>query len=147
MDSSKTQCQICKINRLEFNNKYIKLTNILGINQVIPIKNLLFVKAKSKYIKCFLTDDNEVTCSNVHLSIGKFVESCKLIPILVQIHKSYVVNIDKIEEYGAYPQENLTIIEKGNKFDIPIARRKRLYVHNIVKSIKIFNMNTDNSFF
>jgi DNA-binding LytR/AlgR family response regulator len=122
--------------RMESDNKHITLINILGKNQIISIDDFLFVKANGKFTKGYFVEKDDVICSNLNMSFGKFVEHCSCYPALVQIHKSYVVNINKIDQYGNYPKDRLTITINDHKFELPIARKRKLMIHNIINRYK-----------
>lgn len=121
---------------MESDNKHITLINILGKNQIISIDDFLFVKANGKFTKGYFVEKDDVICSNLNMSFGKFVEYCSCYAALVQIHKSYVVNINKIDQYGNYPKDRLTITINDDKFELPVARKRKLMIHNIINRYK-----------
>ena len=61
---------------MESDNKHITLINILGKNQIISIDDFLFVKANGKFTKGYFVEKDDVICSNLNMSFGKFVEYC-----------------------------------------------------------------------
>ncbi len=111
------------INQFTFNN-------ILGQEISIPTADVLFVKANGKYCKFYFLKGNEIASSNANINFKKCAENSLIYPIFYKIHKSYIVNLLHLQNYGTYPGNNMVINVLNSEYIIPISRKKKLDFHN-----------------
>lgn len=60
----------------------------------ILCKYVSFIKGDGDYIKIFYTDGSNL---RIHFSLKKFMD--KNVPNFLQVHKSYIVNVDNIIDF------------------------------------------------
>lgn len=87
-------------------------------NIKIELEDILYVKGVKDYVKIVLSDGNVMT----KLSVGNFYNQLKN-PNFIRIHKSYIVNLDKIT---AYTHHDVEI----DKIEIPIGKTYREQFEN-----------------
>lgn len=112
-------------------------------NIVHPVKNTLFVKNKGKYQRVLVDQIYWIEAANssiiIETDVGKFVLSANLKnfqkqfnhPSLVKIHRSYIVNIEKI---CAFDDTSVQLQAGNQKVDLPIGQSyKEDFEHLVVK--------------
>jgi two-component system LytT family response regulator len=108
-----------KQEQLEFpllNKKWIK----------VKAADILYLEASDKLTLLHFIEEDIPVVKHINLLIGK-VESLLDSGQFFRTHKSYILNIVHIQEYGSYPKNDLLI--NGDK-SIPLSRRKKLDFHN-----------------
>ena len=103
-------------------NAKIGIPNSTG-TQYIPLDNIIYLKAESNYSNIYLEEGKRLLVSK----ILKLFESKLQKSTFVRVHRSYIVNLEKVIELcngdGGY------LILK-NKAKIPVSRTKKKFVMN-----------------
>ena len=93
----------------------------------IPIDDILYVEGDGPMSVVYHIDNDKSKKSYVNLMI-RDLQALLSHHRFYRCHKAYIVNINKIEPYGKYPKDKITL---NNDMTIPLAKRKRLEFHNV----------------
>ena len=112
---------------------------------VHPVKNALFVKNKGKYQRVLVDQIYWIEAANssiiIETEIGKFVLSANLKnfqkqfnhPSLVKIHRSYIVNIEKI---FAFDDTSVQLLMDTQKVNLPMGQSYKEDFDRIVVKLR-----------
>ncbi|MDD7886900.1 LytTR family DNA-binding domain-containing protein [Flavivirga sp. 57AJ16] len=92
----------------------------------VNIKEVIYVETDANYCNLVTADQKYL----IKVSLQKLLDQT-LKPLFIQVHRSYVVNIDMIEHI--YLQDNLVIMENGEK--ITLSHR---FKSQILKTMNLF---------
>jgi len=88
---------------------------------VIDLKQLICVKSEGNYIKVFFLEDNLLKSRLIRNSISKIEEQLIIFKTIKRCHRSYIVNLDKVEKMTGNAR-NLNLHIKNLDFTIPVSR-------------------------
>jgi len=97
------------------------------------LQDFLYAKVDGNYIEFYLTDDNgEVKCQIKRNTLLNVEKQLKDIPNIIRVHRSYIVNIHKIESVSGNAQGYRLGIKDCNSV-IPVSRSYISVFDNMMK--------------
>ena len=88
---------------------------------IIDLKQLLCVKAEGNYLKVFFLKENIIKSKLIRNSISKIEEQLVVFEKVKRCHRSYIVNLDKVEKMTGNAR-NLNLHISNLDFTIPVSR-------------------------
>lgn len=118
------------LNRILSNEKKIKFESGKEKLDVLP-SNLFFVKAEGNYCRIFFCENDEVKKVILRLSLKKVEDITIHNKRIVRCHKSYIVNLDKVERIEGNARGYIFFLDKIED-GIPVSRN---FPKEVIESI------------
>ncbi|HIP49023.1 MAG TPA: LytTR family transcriptional regulator [Lutibacter sp.] len=88
---------------------------------IIDLKQLLCVKSEGNYLKVFFLKENIIKSKLIRNSFSKIEEQLVVFEKVKRCHRSYIVNLDKVEKMTGNAR-NLNLHISNLDFTIPVSR-------------------------
>ena len=105
----------------------IELPLIKGQLQEYILENILYFEAKGSMSIVYYLSDSGTDKKYINKMLCD-IERSLMDAHFYRVHKSVLVNVSKVKDYGEYPGVQLQLTDGQ---EVPMSRRKRLAFHNV----------------
>ncbi len=111
------------LNNSAIENSIPIITQLNADNFVLDIKNFLFAKAEKNYIEIYLDHESKIQKLVKRITMTELEYQLKAVYFVLKIHRSYLVNLKKIENISGNAQ-GYQLKLRNLKNSVPVSRNK-----------------------
>ena len=129
-----------KINKLKQSNSLLTQDIILkgeGKNEELKFTDhsILFIKSESNYCEIHINEGNNYRKELLRGSLNSIEGSLKELSFFVRVHRSYIVNFNKIDKVSGTAQ-GYKIHFENMEHSIPVSRKQSAHFKSLVSSLR-----------
>ena len=125
-----------KINKVQQSKSFLTQEITLkgeGKNEELKFTNhaILFIKSESNYCEIHVNEDNNYRKELLRASLSSIEDSLKELSFFVRVHRSYIVNFNKIDKVSGTAQ-GYKIHFKNVEHSIPVSRKQSAHFKSLI---------------